>query len=163
MAAFGRVGFSGSVSDLNSKRGKSTCLKRARDIRACLPPPFLTLGVEINSQKRIAIAVVTPSKLNPVMTSQESKVEALKDTISRLHVSLHSMSRRHTGREELVRELVEATKELKGLGWEVTSPDKATGVVNYYPASHLGRLEGGGDGVGAEDGAEVFEGHELAG
>ena len=31
MAAFGRVGFSGSVSDLNSKRGKSTCLKRARD------------------------------------------------------------------------------------------------------------------------------------
>ena len=38
-----------------------------------------------------------------------SKVEALKDTISRLHVSLHSMSRRHTGREELVRELVEAT------------------------------------------------------
>ena len=137
MAAFGRVGFSGSVSDLNSKRGKSTCLKRARDIRACLPPPFLTLGVEINSQKRIAIAVVTPSKLNPVMTSQESKVEALKDTISRLHVSLHSMSRRHTGREELVRELVEATKEIKGLGWEVTSPDKATGVVNYYPAVGL--------------------------
>ena len=76
------------------------------------------------------------------MTSQESKVDALKDTISRLHVSLHSMSRRHTGREELVRELVEATKELKGLGWEVTTPDKATGVVNYYPASHLGRLEG---------------------
>ena len=144
MAAFGRVGFSGSVPDLDSKRGKSTCLKRARDFgfRACLPPPFLTLGVEINSQKRIDIAVVAPSKINQVMTSQESKVEALKDTISRLHVSLHSMSRRHTGREELVRELVEATKELKGLGWEVTSPDKATGVVNYYPASHLGRLEG---------------------
>ena len=107
---------------------------RAR-FRACLPPPFLTLGVEINSQKRIVIAVVTPSKLNPVMTSQESKVEALKDTISRLHVSLHSMSRRHKGREELVRELVEATKEIKGLGWEVTSADKATGVVNYYPAA----------------------------
>ena len=50
MAAFGRVGFSGSVSDLNSKRGKSTCLKRARDFRACLPPPFLTLGGSLNLQ-----------------------------------------------------------------------------------------------------------------
>ena len=50
MAAFGRVGFSGSVSYLNSKRGKSTCLKRARDIRACLPPPFLTLGGSLNLQ-----------------------------------------------------------------------------------------------------------------
>ena len=93
MAAFGRVGFSGSVPDLNSKRGKSTCLKRARDFRACLPPPFLTLGVEINSQKRIDIAVVAPSILNPVMSGQEAKVESLKDTISRLHVSLHSMGR----------------------------------------------------------------------
>ena len=42
--------FSGSVSDLNSKRGKSTCLKRARDFRVRLPPPFLTLGGSLYPQ-----------------------------------------------------------------------------------------------------------------
>ena len=77
MAAFGRVGFSGSGSGLNSKRGKSTCLKRARDFRACLPPPFLTLGLEINSQKRIDIAVVTPSILNPIMSPHTGRPHPL--------------------------------------------------------------------------------------
>ena len=65
-AAFGRVGFSGSVSDLNSKRGKSTCLKRARDFVPAFRLHFSHWGA--------------PSTCNP--PSHPGQVEAVAQRIS---------------------------------------------------------------------------------
>ena len=42
--------FPGRFLILTLKRGKSTCLKRARDFRVRLPPPFLTLGGSLYPQ-----------------------------------------------------------------------------------------------------------------